>query len=144
MLCRGLRVCCTNCWQFAPELCVRLNLSVPFYCQHDPNTGASAGVATADVSPASWSQMWPWALSQLCAVRSCAGLGSIPALLYLQCPLPPLLCLFTESAAGNSLNKTHFKPQIPSSINTFSKDNPAPCVKWVCSLKHCWNSRQSS
>lgn len=74
-----LRVCCTNCWQFALQLCVRLNLSVPFYCQHDPNTEVSAGVATADVSPASWSQMWPWALPQSCAVRSCAGLGSIPA-----------------------------------------------------------------
>lgn len=144
MLCRGLRVCYTNCWQFAPQLCVRLNFSPFLFIANMTQTQKPVLV-------------WPQQMSVLhpghrCGAELCFshvqwGLvqDCAPFLYCCACSGPfLLLCLFTGSAAGNSVNKTHFKPQIPSSINTLSRDNQAPCVKWVCSLKCCWNSRQSS
>lgn len=136
MLCRELRVCCTNCWQFAPQLCVRLNFRLFLFIASTTQTQKPGLVWPQQMSalhPA------PRCGAELCCsrVQDCApSCPAVPA------AAPSSSCVYLLGLLQGLSQQNPF--QIPSSLNALSKQNQAPCVEWVCSLKYCWKSRQSS
>lgn len=111
MLCGDIRVCYSNCWQFAPQLCVRLNISLLLFIANVSQTQAlRLARPAARCHLASCLRIWSWQLffwlSWWGLAKDCAPF-LYPLYLFL------LSCLFTVSAAGNAVNKTHVKSQTP-------------------------------